>query len=140
MINEVIEAVSSAIFDEFGEKITIYHEAVSQDMKNPCFFISCINPKAERGLFDKYHFTLPIIIQYFPRDSRNFKAECENASERLFITLDPLPINDGFVNGHDMSAEIVDGVLAFFVTYRVTGEKERNQSKMESIEIYDNVK
>ena len=47
MINSIIEGISIAINTEFGERYTIYTESVEQGLKEPCFFISCLNPTSK---------------------------------------------------------------------------------------------
>ena len=44
MINSIIRAISVSLNNEFGDNYTIYTETVEQGLKEPCFFISCINP------------------------------------------------------------------------------------------------
>ena len=44
MIKEIIEAISIALNEEFGDSYTIYTENVKQGLKTPCFFVLCINP------------------------------------------------------------------------------------------------
>ena len=44
MINEIIGAISRALYEEFGESHEIYMEEISQDLKEPCFLINTLEP------------------------------------------------------------------------------------------------
>ena len=44
-VNMIIEAIAAALNGEFGEEYTVYAEDVKQGLSEPCFFISCINPR-----------------------------------------------------------------------------------------------
>lgn len=47
MINKIIEGISLALSEEFGEDYKNYTEEVTQDLEKPCFFILCNTPKNE---------------------------------------------------------------------------------------------
>ena len=49
MINEIIEAISVALNEEFGDEYEIYRESVRQDLKEPCFFIQGHGREIFRG-------------------------------------------------------------------------------------------
>ena len=44
MINKILDAISNALNEEFGDEYEIYSEDIKQDLKEPCFFIICLNP------------------------------------------------------------------------------------------------
>ena len=117
MTEDIIEAVCAAIYTEFGEGYELYTEAVAQNMQTPCFFVMSINPKLERFLGNRYLRHTPIAVQYFPSDEQNARSECEAAAEKLFLILDQIPFDNGYINGTQVSSEIADGILNFFITY-----------------------
>ena len=43
MINSIIDSIGISLNAEFGDKYTIYSESIEQGLKEPCFFISCLN-------------------------------------------------------------------------------------------------
>lgn len=45
MINSIIASISISLNAEFGDEYTTYTESVEQGLKEPCFFLSCINPQ-----------------------------------------------------------------------------------------------
>lgn len=121
MINSIIEAIGVALNEEFnsddGEKYTIYANEVKQGLKEPCFFISCINP-TQRLFFNKRYFRENgFCIQYFPEDKNWEKEECNAVIERLYCCLEWLTVTGDLVRGTKMRGETVDGVLSFFVNY-----------------------
>lgn len=117
MINSIIEAISRAIRDEFGTGYTNYMEEVKQDLKEPCFFISCIHPENKLFLGKKYSRTYQFCIQYFPKKGKNERRECHEVAERLMQCLEYLRMKENLVRGTNMNGEIVDGILNFFINY-----------------------
>lgn len=117
MINSIIEGISIALNTEFGERYTIYTESVEQGLKEPCFFISCLNPTSKVFLGERYFRTNQMCIQYIPTNKSVEKEECNAVTERLFNCLEYITVGEDLIRGSKMSSEIVDGVLNFFVNY-----------------------
>ena len=67
MINEIIAAISVALDAEFGDDYEIYMEEIKQDLKEPCFFVQCINPTTKLFRGERYFQSNPCCIQYFPK-------------------------------------------------------------------------
>ena len=44
MISNVIAGIAIALNQEFGDDYEIYTEEIKQDLKEPCFFITLLNP------------------------------------------------------------------------------------------------
>lgn len=44
MINSIVEAISCSLNKEFGDDYEIHNEEIKQGLKEPCFFIACLNP------------------------------------------------------------------------------------------------
>ena len=117
MINSIIEEISRTIREEFGSRYTNYMEEVKQDLKEPCFFIQCLNP-TEKLFFGKRYFRHnQFCIQYFPEDKQHEKQECYAVAERLFSCLEYLDAGGDLVMGTKMKYEVTDGILHFFVNY-----------------------
>ena len=117
MINSIIEGISISLNAEFGDNYTTYTESVEQGLKEPCFFVFCINPTNRVFLGKRYFKTHQMCIQYFPVDKGRKKEECNAVSERLFDCLEYITVSGNLVRGTKMHAEMVDGVLNFFVNY-----------------------
>lgn len=117
MINSIIESISISLNAEFGDKYKIHREAKRQGLKEPCFFIQCLNP-TNRLFFGKRYFRQnQFCIQYFPKDELHENEECHATAERLFMCLKYLKVNSDSVMGTKMKYEVVDGILHFFVNY-----------------------
>lgn len=117
MINSILEAISVSLDAEFGENYKIYSEAKNQGLKEPCFFISCINPTSKLFLGKRYFRKNQFCVQYFPQNPARAKEECNAVAERLFLCLEWLDVCGDLVMGTKMSGEVADGILHFFVNY-----------------------
>ena len=134
MINAIIEAISIALDAEFGGNYEIHMEEIRQDLKEPCFFISCINPTSSLFLGNRYLRENMFCIQYFPGQKGSEKRECNETAERLFLCLEWLDVGGGKVKGTRMKCEVVSGILNFFVNYDVYVQKEESLPAMEGLE------
>lgn len=119
-INSIISGISVALEAEFNaesEEYTIRANELKQGLKEPCFFISCINPTF-RLFFDKRYFREnAFCIQYFPKSTDKAKEECNEVTERLFLALEYIRVDGDLTMGTKMHSEFVDGILNFFVNY-----------------------
>ena len=119
-INSIIAGISVAIDAEFNgenQEYTIRANELKQGLKEPCFFISCVNPTF-RLFFNKRYFRENLFcIQYFPKSKNRAKEECNDVTERLFIALEYIRVDGDLTRGTKMHSEYVDGVLNFFVNY-----------------------
>ena len=145
MINSIIEAIAIALNGEFGDDYRVYVERERQDLKEPCFFISCLNPTHTRILGRRYFRENSFVIQYFPQDRQREKEECNDTAERLndcleWITVKGDNVEGDPVMGSQMRYEIVDGVLNFFVHYNFFVVRPRTVETMGSIEIFQSEK
>ena len=116
MINEIVSAISNAIYLEFGDEYEIYTEDVKQGLKEPCFSISCINPSIKQFFDKKYKTTNLFNILYFPKNEE-IENEINNVRERLFNCLEYINDENYVLRGTNMNTQTVDGVLNFFVNY-----------------------
>lgn len=136
MINSIIAAISISLNAEFNEKYyEIHMEEIKQDLNEPCFFISCINPTKKLFFGKRYFRNNQFVIQYFP-ESDEIQKECNEVAERMYECLEYIkPIGDDLpIRGTKMKYEVVDGVLNFFVNYDCFVYKMENQSSMETLE------
>lgn len=131
MINSIIDAISIALNAEFGNDYNIYTESIEQGLKEPCFFVQCINPTSERFLGNRYKKTNQFCIQYFPSSEDKYN-ECMDVTDRLFFSLDMIGDNEWLAT--KMNSEVVDDVLNFFVNYDGFVYRIKEQIPMETIE------
>ena len=133
MINSIIEAISVALNGEFGDSYKTYTQDVKQGLKEPCFFVSCINPTHRLFRGKRYFKENQFCIQYFPQDKRQANEECNAVADRLFFCLEYVTVTGDLVRGPKMRSEIVDGVLNFFVNYDLFVYKRTEENPMEDI-------
>lgn len=139
MINSIVKAISIALNTEFGNAYKIYAEEVKQGLKEPCFFVFCINPTNELFLGKRYFRANQFCIQYFP--STNKKKEESNAvADRLYLCLELIAVDGDLVRAAKMHYEMVDGVLNFFLNYDLFVYRKEQTDPMETIETDTTVK
>ena len=141
MINSIIEAISISLNEEFGDGYETHMEEIKQGLKEPCFFITCLNPTTELFLGKRYFRTNQFCIQYFPETNEK-QRECNGVAERMLQCLEYITIygEDKPIMGTKMKYEVVDGVLNFFVNYDCFIRKTEQQTPMESLKASTNVK
>lgn len=119
MINKILDAISNALCDEFGENYEIYSEDIKQDFKEPCFFILCVNPSEKDFLGNRYHRNYLFDIQYFPENKEELNSDLYTIQERLFNCMEYIEMGEDLIRGKNRRGEIVDNTLHFFVNYDV---------------------
>nr|DAL71084.1 MAG TPA: tail completion protein [Caudoviricetes sp.]DAQ86761.1 MAG TPA: tail completion protein [Caudoviricetes sp.] len=141
MINSIIEAISISLNEEFGDGYETHMEEIKQGLKEPCFFITCLNPTTELFLGKRYFRTNQFCIQYFPETNEK-QRECNGVAERMLQCLEYITIygEDKPIMGTKMKYEVVDGVLNFFVNYDCFIRKTEQQTPMESLQASTSVK
>ena len=141
MINSIIEAISISLNEEFGDGYETHMEEIKQGLKEPCFFITCLNPTTELFLGKRYFRTNQFCIQYFPETNEK-QRECNGVAERMLQCLEYITIygEDKPIRGTKMKYEVVDGVLNFFVNYDCFIRKTEQQTPMENLQASTSVK
>lgn len=116
MVSDVIAAVSTALYNEFGEKYRIYADNVEQGLTRPCFFINVVRPSTTERIMNRSYVSVPMVIQYFP-SSQGKRTECYEVADRMFSCLN-YPEFDGVTyRGTDRKYDINDDKLNFYVQY-----------------------
>ena len=140
MIDKIIDGISVALNNEFGDDYEIYTESIEQGLKEPCFSIVCINPKMEQFLGKRYFKQNRFCIHYFPEtDTQNHESMA--VIDRLFDCLEFITIDDDLYRGTKMTVEMVDGVVSFIVNYDIFVYKQReNTPGIETYSVSTDVK
>lgn len=135
MINSIIEAISAALNDEFGNICNIYMEDGGQDLQRPCFLISCQNSSCERFLGNRYARKSQFRIRYFPK-TEEMQRECNSVAERMWRSLEYVRTDgeDRPIRGTKMRYEKKEGVLDFFVNYDGFVYRPKDQTPMDEME------
>ena len=143
MINSIIRTISITLDAEFDEKEYSFHmEEMKQDLKEPCFFIACLNPTHELFLGKRYFRQNQFVIQYFPESTEELQSECNAVAERMTWCLEyiTVPGEDKPIMGTKMKYRIIDGVLNFFVNYDCFVRRVEQNEAMETLESNTGVK
>lgn len=137
MINSIIEAISINLDAEFGYET--HMEKIKQDLVEPCFYISCLNPTIELFLGKRYFRQNQFVIQYFP-ESDNEQRECNSVAERLMWSLEYITLGGDLTRGTAMKYEVIDGILNFFVNYDCFVYRMEENTPMEIMDSTTDVK
>lgn len=140
MINNVITGISTALNTAFGDGYEIHGEEIKQDMEEPCFFISTINPSTQEYPGKRYKRENRFMIQYFPESKYDSNTECISAAEKMFWCLDQIRIGDNSIRGYNMNYEIVDGILNFTVDYNFFVRRTEKTHRMQRMNSNTRVK
>ena len=138
-IQDLINAIAEALFQEFGSGYEIYTEKVEQGLVEPCFMIRCLNPTKNIFLGRCYKRTNQFSIQYIP-STQEAHEECNSVMERLFECLENVILHEKPVHGAELHGEITDGILTFTVNYDGFVLKEEEQIHMEDVDILTEAK
>lgn len=134
MITKLTDGIISAIKAEFGDGHEVYQESIKQHLTEPCFLVTCVSSQNDLYLGSTYKKNNLFMVQYFPADKNEPRAECADVAERLFLCLEYINA-DGLKRGTAMDAEVVDDVLHFQVNYDFLIRKiNPDEIKMESID------
>jgi hypothetical protein len=118
--NAVREGVMGALNAKFPDT-PVYGEQIKQGFTEPCFFVKLLEGAQEKqlGRRRKRHHTFD--IHYF--GSTN--AALHDMADQLYTCLEYIEAGGALCRGTDTTHEIVDGVLHFFVQYKLHVMSER---------------
>lgn len=117
MVNSLYTAIAIRLEELFGKPV-IYFDKLPQGFRGPCFFVKLLNAKQELKIHNRYEVSLSYDVHYFPTGHKDYVAEINNAAYKMLFGLEYVN-RDGFLTrGTDMSYEVQEDVLHFFVTYR----------------------
>lgn len=116
MVDEVISAVSNALYAEFGSDYRIYADNIEQNLVRPCFFINVVRPAILSGSIGRDKMSVPLVIQYFP-STLGKRTECYQVADRMFHCLKYPEFNSVVYRGTDLKYDINDDKLNFYVKY-----------------------
>lgn len=127
METQIINGISTKLFETFGSDYTIYTENVEQFLKEPCFYIELISSNRKQFVTNRYKSDNSFDIHFFTSENEP-KNEFRRIADILFDELEYIQLNDGaLLRGINMHYEIVDDVLHFFVDYNLVLQKDSEQ-------------
>lgn len=128
MIQQVLEGISNALYSEFG--FQNYIEKIAQDMEEPCFFISCLQPEFRHYVGERYFMECQFAVQYFPKSIDHANEECYGTAQKMLWLLETIQAGNEPLRGSKMKYEIKEGILHFFVNYDFFLHKAKRQDAM----------
>lgn len=117
MINKVVSGVCAALYDAFGDDYDIYKEVIKQGLKEPCFLVECYNPRRKQILNNRYFRQMGVAVHYFPKSKDNYRSECNDILEKLYVALELIKIDGDLTRGQNFNKEFSDDIMIFFVDY-----------------------
>ena len=140
MLNEIIDGITTALFEEFGERYHIYTEEIEQGLQEPAFFVTVVDDNHEQFLGKRYFRQNHFVIQYFP-ESKSIQLECNNVADRLKECLEYIYLfqddsdekESKPIRGTQMHSNVQSGVLNFFVDFNCFVIKTKDETAMETL-------
>lgn len=131
MINKIVDGISKALNQEFGDEYEIYQNNVLQGLDEPCFFIAVLEPSKDQLLQNRFLQRNPFDVHYFPVDPDD-NRDMQGTAERMLDCLEWI-IPEEPIRGTEIRWQIEDGVLHFFVSYNVVRNRMIQKDLMQEI-------
>ena len=131
MINKIVDGISKALNQEFGDEYEIYQNNVMQGLDEPCFFIAVLEPSKDQLLQNRFLQSNPFDVHYFPVDPDD-NRDMQGTAERMLDCLEWI-IPEEPIRGTEIRWQIEDGVLHFFVSYNVVRNRMIQKDLMQEI-------
>ncbi len=130
MVADIVNGITMTLGSAY-EGYDIYTKDVEQGIETPCFFVQLLKA-SKRPLIGQRHIRdYPFDIQYFPEHDGD-NEEMMDVGDALEECLADITLQNGdMIHGNDMSYEIVDGVLHFFVTCSVIMMEVKQEESMD---------
>ncbi len=133
MLNEIIKGIAMKLKTIFGDGYRAYQNDIEQGLKEPCFFIDVLKPELSPLLGTRAVKRNPFDIHYFPKCAGN-NSEMFGVAEKLMLGLAFITLPNGdLLRGTNMSYEVVDKVLHFFVNYNMIVYQRKEEDTMEDL-------
>ncbi|KAB1436593.1 phage tail terminator family protein [Candidatus Galacturonibacter soehngenii] len=133
MIYKTIIGISQALKEEFKENCVVFNEE-EQELKSSCFLIVPTKYEQKQKLGNRYELLQSFEIRYIPLNAKEYTLECANVMPKLFATLEYITIDGDLTRGTNMSAQIQDGMLHFFVDFNLFVLKVEERFNMETMQ------
>ena len=130
-MKSIVNAISAAIYSNFGSNYTIYGDnSVKQGTDAPCFFVSLKECSQKPLINNRILRTFCFDIRYIPKNENNY-TEMQEIANLLYNTLEFVELDAGNkVYGSDMNYEFIDGILHFYVKYELTMQRQKKAENM----------
>ena len=130
MVNAVLDSITVALYDVFGENYHYYVEDVEQNLQLPCFTVDVLNPLNRSRNSYLYDRTVPCVVHCFTANKITTKHELYATGEDVMAAIEYITVEGRTLRAEDMSYQLVENnVLQIFATYRFWTETERDDSE-----------
>lgn len=123
---DVVKSAVARRLAALFEGVTVYKEKVNQHLKYPHFFILQLNLSREKDLAPFNWLNYQLNIRYRP--NKNFDSqysELDQIGLDMLDGLESVEVEGVTLRPTDMNYQIVDGVLQFFINFRMRVNKEQ---------------
>ena len=139
MIEEIIAAIYSKIYETFGDEYEIHSDRVPQDLNEPCFIVLPLTHTQQSKLsnegYKRYYRRYPFNIQFYPKRNGDQYIENQLVAEKLYESLEYIQTDVGLLRGSNMRYSIEDKeVLSFVINYNLFVRKIDEVPMMEILE------
>lgn len=118
MVNDLYTSIAVKLESLFDEP-RIYFDKLPQGYKAPSFFIKLLSATHELKLYNRYELTLNFDVHYLPNDRHIDVEEFNDVAYRLLFGLEYIEFNNSPIRGMNISYEVQEDVLHFFITYKL---------------------
>lgn len=138
-IGAITSAVSTAVYNAFGDDYEIYTDRVTQGLHEPCFLVSCLSDTRGVDLGRRYSRTAQFSVQYFPKVEGD-STEINEVLERLLEALETIEADGHLLHGKDITGTPHDGMLTVTASYDGFVLREETLPDMDSMTTQTNAK
>lgn len=117
--------------------------AIEQGLMPPAFIVCLLTAGQMARLGERFRRRLRFTVAYFPEAETEpaVSDECCAVADRLYTVLEFIELSGGDkLRGTDMSFEMTDGVLHFFVSYNHFVRHKKEKTLMEELKVTKRVK
>ena len=117
MINDVLVAISTAIFNQFPDANN-WITPIEQGLVEPAFYIHCINVDQSDLIAGRFRQSMPFEVVYFPL---NGVTDINSTLPVLLVALKLITLENGQkLSGYNIKGQVIDDLLHVFADYDVT--------------------
>lgn len=117
MVNKVLDAITTALYNVFGDDFKYYVEDIPQKLKTPCFTVETIEYNVRSYSKTRHFMTIPLVIQFFPKNEVNSKKYNYNIGSKIADAVEYINADGVLLRSENINYELNNDVLQVFVTY-----------------------
>lgn len=134
MVNSVLDGITVALYDVFGDGYHYYIENIEQNLQRPCFTVDVLNPQRRSRNAVIYDRTVPCVIHCFTENKITTKHELYATGEEVMSAIEYITVSQRLLRAENVSFQLTGDVLQVFATYKFWTENTEDEvDNMESI-------